>query len=254
MFYEQKNSDNGDIFKVITEKNLCFPAHLHSSFEFITIIEGNMTAIVDKNKYELYAGDSLLIFPNQPHSLYTQDSSNHLLCLFSPQLVKAYHNIFSQKLPESNIFSLNVFYLNQLFEMSNEKNTLKIKSLLYSICSEFDSNAKYFDKSDKAGNILLDIFQFVETNYATDCSLDTLAAHLSYHKIYLSSYFKQHTNLTFTEYVNRYRISEALYVLKNSNKKIIDIAYECGFNSLRSFNRNFKNIVGVAPNEYRDQK
>ena len=48
-----------------------------------------------------------------------------------------------------------------------------------------------------------------------------------------------------------YRINESVYILKNTNKKIIDIALDCGFNSLRTFNRNFKEVYGMTPNEYR---
>lgn len=58
-------------------------------------------------------------------------------------------------------------------------------------------------------------------------------------------------NITFTEYLNNYRISQACYLLKNSNQSIGEIAINCGYNSLRTFHRNFRKITEMTPNEYR---
>ncbi|MBQ8689860.1 MAG: helix-turn-helix transcriptional regulator [Clostridia bacterium] len=74
---------------------------------------------------------------------------------------------------------------------------------------------------------------------------------IGYNSSYLSRYFKEFTNMTFVSCVNRYRISRACYMLKNSDKTVLECAYECGYKSLRSFNRNFMLYVGVTPTDYR---
>lgn len=128
---------------------------------------------------------------------------------------------------------------------------MAVKGLLYSLCSEFGTSVSYHEREKTKENLLVKIFEFVENNYNKDCSLEALSAYTAYHSVYLSRYFKQCTGLTFTEHVNQYRIHEACYILKNSQQKILKIAYDCGFDSLRSFNRNFKKIIGMTPNEYR---
>lgn len=254
MFYESENSLHSEIQKVETGTDFSFPAHLHSSFEFISVTEGEMLVTVDKIQYTLSPGQGLLIFPNQVHELYTPHHSCHILCIFSVQLVRAYSNVFAGKLPVSNLFSPAPFYVGRLAALRDSENILLAKGLLYSLCAEFDASAVYRQREKEKGDLLLRIFQYVEGNYNKGCSLAALAAHTSYHSVYLSRYFKQYTGLTFTDHVNRYRINEAAYILKNSQQKILDIAYECGFDSLRSFNRNFKKVMGMPPNEYRYKK
>lgn len=252
MFYQTQHSLNCDHFKVEHSGNCSFPTHLHTSFEFIVILSGEMSVTVDNTPYLLKEGEALLIFPNQLHALKTNTHSTHLLCIFSPHLVKAYGNVFFNKSPKSNFFVPNRFYIDQLFRLKEEEDPLLIKGVLYSLCAQFNSTAEYIDSKIREDDLLLKIFAFVQSNYMRDCSLRTLAEHISYHEVYLSRYFRKCTGLTFSEYVNRCRVNEGAYILKNSQKKILDIAYDCGFESLRSFNRNFKAIMGITPHGYRN--
>ena len=251
MLYESHNSLYSDLLKIESGEDFSFPSHLHSSFEFVTVTEGKMQVNIDKKQYSLEAGEALLIFPHQMHSLTTAEHSRHLLCIFSPKLVQAYSNVFLSKRPIDHKFYPDSFYIKQLSEFAYRENSLKAKGLLYSLCDEFDATATYEDHDSEKQDLLLKIFQFVETNYNKGCSLEALSEQISYHSVYLSRYFKRCTGLSYTDYVNRYRVNEAGYILKNSDLNILQIAYDCGFESLRSFNRNFKSIMGVAPSEFR---
>ena len=251
MLYQSQHSVRSDYFMIERGQNFSFPPHLHSSFEFIAVPRGEMVVTVEKTDYILRDGDALLIFPNQLHSLHTHTNSEHILCIFSPQLVRAYGNIFLNKAPKSNLFTPTKFYIDELNRPMTDDSVLRIKGLLYSLCAEFDRNAEYTEKVREDDGLLLKIFGFIENNYNKECSLRMLAEEISYHEVYLSRYFKKSTGLTFTEYVNRYRVNEGAYILKNSQKKIVDVAYECGFDSLRSFNRSFKEIIGMTPRSFR---
>ena len=251
MLYESHNSLYSDLLKIENGEDFCFPLHLHSSFELVTVTEGEMLVNIDKKQYSITCGEALLIFPNQMHSLSTPEHSRHLLCIFSPKLVQAYSGVFLSKRPTNHKFYPHSFYINQLSELGQKGNSLKAKGLLYSLCDEFDSSTTYEDHDSEKQDLLLKIFQFVETNYNKTCTLEALSEQISYHSVYLSRYFKQCTGLSYTDYVNRYRVNEAGYILKNSDLNILQIAYDCGFESLRSFNRNFKSIMGVAPSEFR---
>lgn len=252
MFYQSENSLHSELIKVETGRDFSFPTHLHGSFELIAATEGVLTVTVDKMQYSIIPGQALLVFPNQPHAFLTERHSAHLVCIFSPQLIRAFGGTFRHKIPDSHLFSPSAFYLRQLENLATGQHSLlEIKGLLYSLCAEFDSTATYHERENAKADLLLRIFQFVEENYGKNCSLEALSAQTSYHSVYLSRYFKQCTGLTFTDHVNRYRINEATYMLKNTPQKVLDIAYDCGFDSLRSFNRNFKKITGMTPVEYR---
>lgn len=63
--------------------------------------------------------------------------------------------------------------------------------------------------------------------------------------------FKQEYGVTPKEYSDFLRLSLAKKMLLNTDKKVIDIAYESGFASVSAFNRFFKKKTGITPTEYR---
>ena len=251
MFYETCNSMQNDQIRIDIGLNMCFPSHFHSSFEFITVTEGEICVTVDKNKYLITPGNGILVFPNQSHSLHTEHYSRHVICIFSSQFVQSYRTVFKSMRPKNPQFPIDSFYIQQLVALKENKNLLQIKGFLYSLCALLDQNTTYYKFDNKKEELLFKIFQFVENNYQNDCTLSALAAETGYHSVYLSRYFKQHTEQTFSDYVNHYRIYESAYQLQNSDKKILDVALACGYDSLRSFNRSFKRILNATPSKYR---
>jgi YesN/AraC family two-component response regulator len=241
-----------DLVRYEDGSNLNFPSHIHSSFEIVVITKGELQIILNDKEETLREGECALIFPNQIHAFKTEKSSQHMICIFSPQLVRAYGKIFDFKVPKRNKFVLDKFYQDKIREIKDITNTMELKGILYSICAEFDKQAEYVEAKADKNNLLFTIFKFVEENYAKECSLYSLADKTSYNYVYLSKHFSKCTKMTYTEYVNRYRINEACYLLINTNNTMLDIAYECGFDCLRSFNRNFKKIMGVSPTEYKE--
>lgn len=67
----------------------------------------------------------------------------------------------------------------------------------------------------------------------------------------LTEIFKQEYGVTIKEYSDLLRLSLVKAMLSNTDKKVIDIAYESGFSSISSFNRFFKKKTGITPTEYR---
>lgn len=251
MLYEAKNLLDSEEIKIERGENFSFPAHLHGSFEFITVTAGMMTVTVDGREYRLTKGKGIIVFPNQAHELRTEGDSSHALCIFSPELVRAYSKYCLSRVPESALFEVDEFYLKRLLAFDGSSRVTEIKGLLYSLCGELDRVAVYRERSAENSELLHRIFAFVEENYTGKCSLGALSERTAYNYVYLSRFFKERTGIAFTDYVNRYRISQACYLLKNSDRNILAVAYECGYESLRSFNRNFLAIMKQTPGEYR---
>ena len=109
-----------------------------------------------------------------------------------------------------------------------------------------------FHEAGKKDFLLDKIFILVEENYA-DCefSLRKLADLLSYDYSYISKFFIQKTNMNFNRYLNNRRLTQAAEMLTNtSTPNIQDIAFACGYDSIRSFNRNFKLVYDCTPLAY----
>ncbi|MCW1923368.1 helix-turn-helix domain-containing protein [Luteolibacter arcticus] len=66
--------------------------------------------------------------------------------------------------------------------------------------------------------------------------------------------FKEATGLTLTDYVNRCRIERAKNELLKSDRRVSEIAFEVGFQSLSQFNRSFSRITGHSPTTWRQDR
>ncbi|MBM3417512.1 MAG: AraC family transcriptional regulator [Bacteroidetes bacterium] len=86
-----------------------------------------------------------------------------------------------------------------------------------------------------------------------ELSLSMLAEKISVHPNYLSQVINEREGKSFFDYINNLRVEEfkLLMTLPESNKfTMFSLAYECGFNSKSSFNKNFKKVTGQAPSAY----
>lgn len=90
----------------------------------------------------------------------------------------------------------------------------------------------------------------------SDLSLDKLAALLGISRNQLSELLNVHLQVTFYEYLNNFRFEASLQLLKESqsNRSILDIAYQAGFNNKNSFYTTFKRKLGMTPSEYRKKQ
>lgn len=249
MFYQLIHPASSDYFKMEWGINFNFPHHMHQCFEFIVSLEGKMTVFIGTTEYEIEEGEAVLIFPNQMHAL-ASSNNKHMLCIFSPKLIAAYYSKHAKNLPLNNKFYPPKSLID-VFETLNENTSfLQKKGWLYLLCDAFDSNAKYVDGNQNHKDLLQKILEFIESNYKEECSLEDLSVSIGYSYVYLSRYFKKMVGMSFTSYVNIYRLNFACYLMNNSNENIMNVAIESGYKSVRSFNRNFKNHFGISPNEF----
>lgn len=92
--------------------------------------------------------------------------------------------------------------------------------------------------------------EWVENHYMGAIPLQEIAEHCHLSKEAFCRYFKAKTQLSFTNYVNQYRITQAKKMLVQ-DLSIGDIAFACGFDSLSYFTKIFKRTIGMSPNQYR---
>ena len=253
MFYQYNHFGTTEYFCKEYGEDFNFPMHLHNSFEFITVKEGKMTVVIDGMEYILKKGESVLIFPNQLHSLESETCS-HMLCIFSSELVRAYYYKINKKIPLNNKVRADGFVIDYIDKLLPESSVAEKKGILYLLCAIFDKETDYTDRMKVYDGLLYKIFDFVERNYSGDCTLEKLSKETGYNYSYLSRSFKKSTGISFNSYVNQYRISNACYLLSNTGYSIVECALESGYESLRSFNRNFIASRGVTPSEYRMKK
>jgi AraC-like DNA-binding protein len=84
-------------------------------------------------------------------------------------------------------------------------------------------------------------------------SLDSVAKAAGASVFHFCKVFHKATGLKFTDYVARVRLEDARTQLLNPNRRISEVAYDVGFQSLTQFNRVFKRVFGQSPSEFRER-
>lgn len=93
----------------------------------------------------------------------------------------------------------------------------------------------------------------IESDIASDLSLNNLSKIFDVNPSYLSSLFKKETGSTLTDFVNKQRIERAKELLVSSNIQIQNIAQRCGMLDVNYFTKTFKKYTDLTPKKYREK-
>ena len=94
---------------------------------------------------------------------------------------------------------------------------------------------------------------YIDQHYMENLTLEDMASYAGFSKFHFSRLFKQYTKDTFTDYLNQRRIraAEELLAAPPPDTSITEIAMRCGFSSISTFNRLFKQLKNCTPGEFR---
>lgn len=106
-------------------------------------------------------------------------------------------------------------------------------------------------RSDLDGDqIVGNMIAYIQNNYSHKIIMQDLCDELNYSEASLNRRFKQYINMTFNDYLNRYRIQKSIELIKSNEHYLYDIATMCGFSDYKYFSTVFKKYAGVSPNEF----
>jgi len=95
------------------------------------------------------------------------------------------------------------------------------------------------------------IIGYLNTNYSDpNLCVSVIASYFNLSDSYFSQFFKEQVGETFGVYLEKLRIQRACELLEN-NELMADVAQKVGYNSVHSFRRAFKKVMGVVPSEYK---
>ena len=98
-----------------------------------------------------------------------------------------------------------------------------------------------------------ELITYIQKHYTEKITLRMLAEEFHLSEKYVSWYFKEHFSISFMQYVLHLRMSKAKDMLVSTDLPITEVALSCGYPSVNLFIRNFKEVHGVTPLQYRKQ-
>ncbi|SRR5258708_4130231 len=132
---------------------------------------------------------------------------------------------------------LQLMTIFQLLADSNERTILNK-----------DLSSKNFILKDKIR--MGAIYEYIDAEYHRQPDVNVVAQKVNLTTPAFCRYFRRQTNMTFTEFVNQYRIERAKNLLMQNNN-VSETCYAVGLDSLSYFNKLFKEIAGENPSDFR---
>lgn len=252
-FYEDKQ----DEFRCTLTRDITFPAHLHSAVELIYILEGSLEVSVQNQTKRIRKDEAALIFPDMVHSYLTRDACQGILCIFSPAYAGEYYPFFRRQQPECPFFSagrrnpdISLSFRRMLHyrEQSRSVSEAWLNLILAFLLSEAVLLPRDGQESTDVGYRLI---SYVSQHFQEPLTLDSLARELHFNKYYISRVFTARLHCGFYEYVNRLRLDYAARQLRMTDLRITAIWQDAGFESQKTFNRNFLSCYHMTPSQYR---
>lgn len=256
--------------------------HWHEELEFLTVTKGRAVFRVDIHEYELSAGEAIFINSGELHSGATQANEDcdfkavvfHadilggkqydlvqdkyiqplLVKTFSPpahlrksddrehELLTMLEQVFELNLTEAPVYELATKGLLQM----------TIAKLLQLGGTAIRESKEPVDRR-KIERIKL-VLAYMETNIGRSIRLRELAELISVSEAYFCRFFKEITAKSPVDYLNQLRMQKAAGLLKDTDKKMTEIALDVGFGNLSYFIGVFKQHFGCTPSAYRKRR
>jgi len=93
--------------------------------------------------------------------------------------------------------------------------------------------------------------EYIDLNFKEEIDLNKISSMYHLTPFYFSKLFREHIKINFKEYLQKLRIEEAKKKLAYSRDRVIEIAYEIGFQDSNYFSSVFKKFTGLTPTQYR---
>ncbi len=249
-------------------------AHWHPFAEILLSLKEGNEVELNFRKYEMNPNDFLISYPGDLHSINNVSADSFFVIQFPMELITVVHD-FARIKPvllkaaycsydPSDTEKENMIYILKKMVNSNSSDITFREAYNYSLLLDFFSlygrwcldNLKDETESDnetyyRSSKIMAEACLYIAQNCTEPLSLEDVAKKIGISRSYFSHLFKDYTQMTFVDYITRERVRLAESLFPDASLKIIDIAFECGFSSISSFNRCFKKIKGISPREFR---
>ncbi len=254
LFHQSANSSSNFNYNIEVYENDIWEHHFHKNLELIYVLNGTVECTVNDKVYGLNKGEFGLCLPYDIHSYIPKENTKYWVLVFSEDFVRYFSKKIVNKTAKGYSFCLKGEVKDYIIArlINNDNPTVfTLKSCLYAICEEYLLSVTLEDKNRNHLESVSRIVDFIAENHTQKITLSDVARELGYDYNYMSRHFKNIFNISFTDFINMYRLETAIKLLDETDNNITEIALESGFQSVRSFHSFFKKTMGISPTEYK---
>ncbi len=268
-FHEVRNYDSDFMVWHSNYENIGFLAHWHKEIELIYVRSGSCNLNITDQTFTAHAGDLVVCESGVIHYSNSRNMDNSLdFIIFDTSILGSlFHNPHFEH-PLITREQLETYGLSS-----------QLDQLIHIVSSELEAKGPYYQEivisslqtfwfllkrhhprtrtsslpDNRRSRTLADLqslLSYIDEHYADNLTLEFAAERMNFSHTYFSKMFKRLMGINFVTYLNMVRVEHAAHELRHTEKKFTDIALNCGFNNIRTFNRVFKEITGCTPSDF----
>ncbi|QUL53222.1 AraC family transcriptional regulator [Paenibacillus tritici] len=274
-FHENRTYGSAFPFTAFVSHNIDFLAHWHHDLEIVYVLEGSIRMGINSETRVLAAGDLAVCSSGDIHYYDSKNSQSKLLMIiFNPSLIgypagwplnMRLMSPFLENQPSTPEVEITYHRLPAIMQELLQEHTRKLPhheqlmtGLLHELCAlllrhmPLDIVNPHKDKRRITNmKIMQEVLEYLDVHYMHPITLADAARHANMSLFYFSRFFKSISGMSYVAYLNSIRVNQAERLLLDTDKTILDIALECGFSNIRTFNRVFKQVKLRTPSELR---
>lgn len=237
---------------------------IHHRFVLICNFGGAGSVVIDNKVFRIRVGEAVLIYPHQFH-IYTDFESENISWVFVTFEVEN-QGILASK--ENVVFRLSDYAtvsLSLLIDVyksatqDGQKTGANERLLLASILSDMSSHLSLKTNSNKEETLsspmqlIQSIIEFIYQHINEPIQINDVAKHVHFSPSHLRVLFRKNMRIGLGSYIRRARIHRACFLIRSTEITFSQITTQCGFTSLYSFSRAFRQETKMSPTEYKSQ-
>lgn len=278
--YEKLYLDENSLFhyQEFIQPHFTSPFHLHDEFELILIVKSHGKLFIGNSITNFTDGELYLFAPGLAHCFFNTrgyDKGNELAHAIVIQFRKDFlGNAFFEKTEVSNLKRLikkaefgvqfinpDKFLKEKIQTLNHRKGLEKLVDFLLLFNDLAGKNNVRLLSAENTikisglndSKIINNVYKYVAENFQKKIIFDNAASVANMQRSAFCRFFKRKTKKKFTQFVNEIRIMHSCKLLAETDKTVIEVAFECGYENTSYFNRQFKLYCNNSPTAYREQ-
>jgi len=251
-YYELARDENPRTMAWYANNNQFF-AHFHSTIELAHVENGAICAMQDGVSHMVPAGHLIVNSSYMLHSYDSPESSRIVIATIPLSTIPALRaaltqNSFSQSVVDVREWKEFRRIMHMMADPANKHNECFVNSLGEALLALLiDKVGLKENTTDAESDLMKRILLYLEEHATEPITVAQAAAHFGYSVGRFSHIFNERIGCPFIRYVNNLRCKKAQQLLAQGEESLIDVAAACGFSSLRTFHRVYKDFTGETP-------
>lgn len=267
------------VIRDLKEKHFDPVWHAHSEYQLFVVLQGTGTRFIGDSIRSFKPGELIFTGPHLPHlwrsdeKYFKKNSSleTHGIVLYLDE-----HFLGQNMLDKVELHRLKVLFdksmrglefyghhklqviemMKGLLKMNGVSSLVQLLQILDILSTTKEYH--YLSSQDYAANMnehetdrLNKVYEHIITNYRSKIPLEQMAEMLHMTPTSFSRYFSMKNNKPYSRFIAEIRVKHACELLTETDMSVAEICYDCGFNTLSNFNKQFKDIMGKKPTDYK---